>query len=117
MNSILYYSNYCNHCKELIYKLSKLEKKDDMHFICIDKREKQENGQMNIILSNGLKIILPPNIIEVPSLLLLNRGNRLIVGNDHIKDYVMPKKNILENSSLFHLYFVNYIFIKNIFKN
>ena len=40
MSEILYYSNYCNHCKELLLKLSKTEKRNEMHFICIDKRVK-----------------------------------------------------------------------------
>ena len=44
MSSILYYSNYCNNCKELLQKLAHSSIKDDIHFICIDKRVKKPNG-------------------------------------------------------------------------
>ena len=98
MNSILYYSNFCSHSKELLYNLSKLKDRDNIHFICIDKRENGANGITNIVLSNGQRIILPPNITEVPSLLLLNRGNRIIVGGKNIQEYLMPKKHALDNT-------------------
>ena len=99
MNSILYYSNFCQHSKELLLSVSKMQDQDDMHFICIDKRESDKSGITNIILSNGQRIILPPNITEVPSLLLLNRGNRVIIGADNIRDFLMPKKSMLDNTA------------------
>ena len=98
MNSILYYSNFCQHSKELLLSVSKLKDHDNIHFICIDKRESEKNGITNIILSNGQRIILPPNITEVPSLLLLNRGNRVIVGLDNIRKYLIPKKSSSDNT-------------------
>ena len=95
---ILYYSNFCKFCKELLRKLSR-EKSDHIHFICLDKREKDKGGSMQCILGNGEKVILPPNISKVPSLFLLNRGNRVITGSNEIYNYLKPKKSILDNKN------------------
>ena len=38
MSSILYYSNYCEKCKDLLRLIGKSDLKNDMHFVCIDKR-------------------------------------------------------------------------------
>ena len=40
MSTILYYSKYCNNSKSIIEQLSKSSIKDDIHFVCIDKRKK-----------------------------------------------------------------------------
>ena len=87
MSCILYYSNYCKNCGELIRVITKDSKSKEMHFICIDKREKHNDGSTKIILENGEKIMLPPTISSVPSLLLLNEGHRVIKG-DQILDHL-----------------------------
>ena len=46
MNSILYYSNFCEKSKNLLKILSKSTIKDEIHFICIDKRSKNNEGEM-----------------------------------------------------------------------
>ena len=96
MNSILYYSNHCNHCKELLFILSRMEMKNSIHFVSIDNRVKEKNGEVNIILENGMKIPLPPNVTKVPALLLLNRGNRVLFGEE-IKEHIKPKKKSVES--------------------
>lgn len=87
MSSILYYSNFCENCKPLLISLSQTPKKDDIHFICLDKRVKKPNGTTNVVLSDGQEILLPPSVTKVPALLLLNRGNRVIFGKE-IDDYL-----------------------------
>ena len=62
MSQILYYSNYCENCKTLLQKISKSKVKEDMHFICIDKRVQKSNGATYIVLENTQEIILPPTI-------------------------------------------------------
>ena len=52
MSCILYYSNFCEPSKKLLQTVSKTEMAKDIHFICIDKRVK-ENDKMFIILQNG----------------------------------------------------------------
>ena len=81
MSYILYYSNYCEHSKELLIHLGKNNARKDIHYVCIDKRRKAENGQIHIILRNGQTLLLPPNVTRVPALLLLNHGNSILVGN------------------------------------
>ena len=99
---IIYYSNYCEHSKKLIQTISQSQIKDDMHFICIDNRTKKPNGVTNIILENGQEILLPPTVTKVPALLLLNRGNRVVFGNE-IDNYIQPiKEKVQEKASMFN---------------
>ena len=65
MSSILYYSNFCEHSKKLLQTLSKTQVSKDIHFICIDKRIKDEKGKVHIVLENGQKIIMPENVSKV----------------------------------------------------
>jgi hypothetical protein len=89
MSSILYYSNYCNHCKNLLTLLSRTQLKDEMHFLCIDKRVKKDND-IYIVLENGQEVMMPSVIKKVPSLILLNRGNIVLEG-EKINNYLFPK--------------------------
>lgn len=91
MSSVLYYSNYCNFCKELLSLLSRSKQKDEIHFICIDRRVKK-NGVTYIQLQNGQEIILPPNIRKVPSLLLINRGHMVLEGYQ-IREHLQLREN------------------------
>lgn len=91
MSSILYYSNYCEHSKKLIQTLSKANISNDIHFICIDKRSKDETGKMYIILENGQKIIMPENVNRVPALLLLNQGYQVLYG-ESILQHLKPRQ-------------------------
>jgi hypothetical protein len=91
MSMILYYSNYCNNCRELLPVLSQSQVKNDIHFICIDNRVKKADGSTYIILQNQQEIILPNTVDKVPALLLLNRGNQVIYG-ENIKKQLYPVK-------------------------
>jgi hypothetical protein len=59
MSSILYYSNFCDHCKKILETITKTSLIDDIHFICIDKRIKEKDNKIYIILENGQKLIMP----------------------------------------------------------
>ena len=91
MSSILYYSNFCEHSKRLLQTLSKTTVANDIHFICVDKRVKDSNGKMFIVLENGQKIIMPENVNRVPALLLLNQGFRVLYGEE-ILNHLKPKQ-------------------------
>lgn len=91
MSSILYYSNFCEHSKKLLQMLSKAGISKDIHFICIDKRMKDNNNKIYIILENGQKIIMPENVNRVPALLLLNQGYNVLYG-ESILQYFKPKQ-------------------------
>jgi len=91
MSSILYYSNFCEHSKKLLQTLSKANIHDDIHFICIDKRVKESNNKIYIVLENGQKIIMPENVNRVPALLLLNQGYNVLYG-ESILQHLKPKQ-------------------------
>ena len=99
MSSILYYSNFCENSKNLIGNISKSSVKNDIHFICIDKRINKNNNTY-IILENNQEIILPNNVTAVPALLLLNQNYKVLFGEEIIK-YLNPiqenQKNIASN--------------------
>lgn len=82
---ILYYSNYCENCRKILPTLAQSQNKKDIHFISIDNRILKEDGSTYIILPNQQEIVLPNTVTKVPALLLLNRGNQVIYGNDITK--------------------------------
>jgi hypothetical protein len=84
---LLYYSNYCKYCGNVIDFLVKSNLVNRINFICIDKRTiDKRTGQLQIILENGKTMLLPPNIHEVPAL-LVQPNLHVITGNDIIKHY------------------------------
>ena len=88
MSCILYYSNFCEPSKKLLQTVSKTEMAKDIHFICIDKRVK-ENDKIFIILQNGQKIVMPENVTKVPALMLLNQQYKVVYG-DQIYQHLKP---------------------------
>ena len=107
MSSILYYSNFCEHSKKLLQVVSKSQTSKDIHFICIDKRVKDNSGKIFIILQNEQKIVMPENVSKVPALLLLNDNYKVLYGDDiyhRLKPQVIEEikhatKNNMEPSS------------------
>jgi len=84
----LYYSNYCKHSQRVLQFLVKGNLAEKINFLCIDNREKNStNNQLYIVLENGKKVAMPPNIQSVPSLLLVRQGYRVILGDDIINHY------------------------------
>ena len=99
---ILYYSNYCKHSQSIIQTLVKSNLTDKISFICIDKRKRDENsGNIVIILENGDRVMMPPNIHSVPSLLLIKEQYRVIEG-DSIITHLHPeiRTNKLRESNI-----------------
>jgi len=88
---ILYYSNYCKHSQRLVQTLVKGNLSDKISFVCIDKRVRDpKNNQQYIVLENGSKVIMPPNIHSVPALLLIKQNYRLLMG-DEIMQHLHPQ--------------------------
>jgi hypothetical protein len=98
---ILYYSNYCTHSQKVLQTLVKGNMSDKISFICIDKRQlDKKTNQTYITLENGGKVVLPPNIHSVPSLLLIKDNYRVIQGDDIIKFFhkdIKQQTNIATN--------------------
>ena len=57
MSSILYYSNYCEHSKELLQYLTK-QNFSSIKYLCIDKRYNKD-GNTYVILESQQPIVLP----------------------------------------------------------
>ena len=111
MSYVLYYSKYCDNCKKIIHKVGKDKIKDDIHFLCIDKRKDIE-GKIYIVLSDGKELLMPPEIKEVPALLLLNRGNRIIYGNEILELFNPILENSKKNDTKNNMYHFFYYFPK-----
>jgi hypothetical protein len=94
MSSILYYSNFCDHSKKLLQTLSKTQVSKEVHFICIDKRVKEADGKLYIVLENGQKILMPENVTKVPALLLLTQNYTVLYG-DKILEHLKPREEIV----------------------
>jgi hypothetical protein len=91
MSCILYYSNFCEPSKKLLQTVSKTQNVSNIHFVCIDKRIRDNNGKIFIILQNEQKLLMPENVTRVPALLLLNENYRVIYGDEiyrHLKPQV-----------------------------
>jgi len=97
MSNILYYSNYCTNCKNVLTTLSKSEIKEELFYLCIDKRKKGHDGATYLVLENGQELRLPPTITKVPALLLINNGHRVLFGDEiynHFRHKETQSKNI-----------------------
>ena len=81
--SILFYSNYCSHCKQIINELNRTPNKSSVRFICIDSLEVRKK--------------LPSNIKSVPCV-ILGGSNKMLVGSD-ILVWVNSQSNSVENNS------------------
>lgn len=84
-NHILYYSNFCEKSKKCIHHLSNTSVKDDIHFLCVDKRI-QKNNATYLVIQEKHEVMLPPTVTKVPALLLLNKGHHVLFG-DQIYNY------------------------------
>jgi len=95
MKYILYYSNFCEHCKRLLLFLARQKIcESDISYICVDNR-KEVNNDIYAALTTGKMIMIPKNIKEVPSLVLLNRGNSILVGDNVKSHFTKSKKETL----------------------
>jgi len=100
---ILYYSNFCKYSQNILQFITKNNLTDQLNFVCIDKRQKDpQNGQMYIVLENGNKVLLPPNIHSVPALLLVKKNYSVILG-ENINEYLKPQvKEKMNNATNFN---------------
>lgn len=99
MSTILYYSNFCQNCKQVLSVVSRSSVKDEMHFLCVDNRVKDANGATYIKLQDGQQVILPPTVSRVPALLLLNRGHRVLFGEE-IMQHVQPSVEAMKQTAV-----------------
>ena len=84
MGKILYYSNYCDNCKNLLSVISRTDLVKTIHFVCIDRRN-QKNGKTYVVLESNQEVVLPDTIKSVPALLLLNDNYKVLFGDDIVR--------------------------------
>lgn len=86
--NIFYYSNYCKHSQKVLQLLVKANLTNEINFICLDKRGRDPNtNQMFVVLDNGDRVLMPPNVHSVPALLLVKQQYRVIYGDEILKNY------------------------------
>lgn len=86
--NIFYYSNYCQHSQKVFQFLVRANLTTEINCICVDKRGRDtQTNQMYIVMPNGDKILMPPNINSVPALLMMKQNYNVIYGYDIIKHY------------------------------
>ena len=86
--NLFYYSNYCKHSQKVLNLLMKAGLEKELEFICIDKRGRDPStNQTFIVLTNGKRMLLPPNIHSVPAMLLIKEHYRVIYGDEILKHY------------------------------
>ncbi len=97
---ILYYSNYCKHSKKILDFLVKGGIVESLSCICIDKRTRDPTtNQIIILLENGKRALLPPNVKLVPALLLVNANYKLVLGSDIIRHFEPKVKEKLSSAN------------------
>jgi hypothetical protein len=87
--SILYYSNFCEPSKKLLQKVAKTKLNREIHFICIDKRQRDSKGNTILFLESE-QVMLPSQVTKVPALYIMETKQALI--GDDIYDYLLPKE-------------------------
>ena len=97
MNKVLYYSNYCKNCEELLKLVSSNNIKDKLYFVCIDNRIQKNDGNTYIILNSKREMPLPPNVTKVPALMLLDRGNIVTFGKQIVDELNINPNNVNSN--------------------
>ena len=98
---LLFFSNYCNHSKELLGKLNKNNILQSLDIICIDNRF-VKNNITYITLTSNQNMPLPPMINSVPTLCIL--PNHEILKGKQIIEYFNPvSKNIQEEREKINL--------------
>ena len=98
MSVICYYSNFCEPSKKLLQLFAKTKLKQEVHFICIDKRTKNSKGQTILQLEQH-QVLLPDVIRKVPALYFIDKQN--VLYEDDIYAYLTPKENTINTLATF----------------
>lgn len=89
MSIVIYYSNFCDPSKKLLQKVAKTKLSQEIHFICIDRRQRDSKGNTILFLQNE-QVMLPPQVTKVPALYQIET-NQVLFGDD-IYGFLLPKE-------------------------
>jgi len=87
--SIVYYSNYCDPSKKLLQKIAKTKLSQTIHFVCIDRRQRDSKGNTILFLENE-QVMLPSQVTKVPALYKME--SKQVLFGDDIYSYLLPKE-------------------------
>jgi hypothetical protein len=87
--SIIYYSNFCDPSKKLLQKVAKTKLSQEIHFICIDQRQRDSKGNTILFLQNE-QVMLPPQVTKVPALYKME--SKQVLFGDDIYAFLLPKE-------------------------
>ena len=80
---ILYYSNHCAHSAEIIKFMQANNLTDHILYVCVDNRTVDPTTHMLVVtLPNGQRTPLPVHVTRVPTLMLVNEKNIVLVGRN-----------------------------------
>ena len=96
MGSVLYYSNRCENSQKIIQGVSRLAIASKIHFVCVDDRVVVA-GATYARTAGGKQVLIPGLVDRVPALLLLNRGNQIVFGEE-IRKVLAPHEAELGRS-------------------
>jgi hypothetical protein len=85
---VVFYSNRCDHSRELLSKLARHPVSKEIAFVCVDRREIQGSSTY-AVLEDEKRVKLPAELSEVPAVLLLEKGNVLVSGSA-VSAYLPP---------------------------
>ena len=89
MSSILYYSNYCNNFKNFLTIISKSSVKNNLHFICVDKRIQRNNKTYNF--ENNQEIFTQ---ILLRFKFIITNNNYTVICGDEILNHLKPVEEV-----------------------
>jgi len=87
--SIIYYSNFCDPSKKLLQKVAKTKLSQEIHFICIDRRQKDNKGNTILFLQNE-QVMLPSQVTKVPALYKME--SKQVLFGDDIYSHLLPQE-------------------------
>jgi hypothetical protein len=92
----LYYSNFCPHSKDVLEFIRRNQLLSKLDFFCVDNRVQDKQTGIFYIISEDKKRKdpLPPNVQEVPALLLVREQYRVILGKEIMNYYAPQVKNV-----------------------
>jgi hypothetical protein len=89
MSIVIYYSNFCDPSKKLLQKVAKTKLSQEIHFICIDRRQRDSKGNTILFLQNE-QVMLPPQVTKVPALYQIE--TKQVLFGDDIYGFLLPKE-------------------------
>jgi len=95
---IFYYSNFCPHSQKIVQFIVKHQLNEKISCICVDKRKRDGNNQLVVLLENGKQVMLPPNLQSIPAVLCIKKNYTLVLGTEPITEYLQSKFNLSKNS-------------------